>query len=142
MRIDYFGLTQRAKKKYAQMMEPICQTYGLTRNELDVLLFLNNNPEYDRAVDVVTHRGMAKSHVSLSVTNLQNRGLLLGCPDPQDRRAVHLKLSEEAKRIAGEGQTAQKQFFSRIFDGLSREDLAFWQKLMETVCGNIENMEV
>lgn len=141
MRIDYFEMTQRAKKKYAQLMEPICQSYGLTRNELDVLLFLHNNPEFDRAADVVAHRGMTKSHVSLSVTNLQNRGLLRGMPDPEDRRTVRLELQEEARRIAREGQEAQKRFFGRLFDGLSREDLAFWQKLTETVCGNIDAME-
>ena len=141
MRIDYFDVTQRAKRKYAQMMEPICLRYGLTKNELDVLLFLINNPEFDRAADIVVHRGMTKSHVSLSVSNLQSRGLLRGCPDPQDRRTVRLELSEEAMEIAREGRSAQQQFFGRLFSGLSREDVDYWQRLMDTVCGNIDNME-
>lgn len=141
MRFDYFDVTQRAKKKYAHAMAPVCAAHGLTKNELDVLLFLYNNPEYDRAADIVAHRGMTKSHVSLSVTNLESRGLLLRSADPEDRRTVHLKLSEEARGIAEQGRAAQQVFFSRIFAGLSGEDVAFWQGLMEKVCNNIEQMD-
>lgn len=141
MRIDYFNVTQQAKRKYAQLVDPICQSYDLTSNELDVLLFLYNNPEFDRAADIVTHRGMTKSHVSLSVSNLEERKLLRRNADPEDRRTVRLELAEEAKRIAQQGQEAQQRFFERIFQGLSREDLDYWQRLMETVCSNIDAME-
>lgn len=141
MRIDYFEVTQRAKKKYAQMMEPICSRWNLTRNELDVLLFLHNNPEYDRAADIVAHRGLVKSHVSLSVGELEIKGLLLRSPAPEDRRAVHLKLTESGHKIADQGREVQKNFFSCIFAGLSHDDIVLWQQMMEQVCRNIDNWE-
>ena len=72
---NYFDTMARAQKGYARLLEPICKKWELTRNELDVMLFLANNPDYDRAVDIVNHRGLAKSHVSMSVTSLENRGL-------------------------------------------------------------------
>lgn len=141
MRVDFFDTMQRAKKKYAQMMEPICQTHGLTKNELDVVLFLSNNPEYDRAADIVAHRGMVKSHVSLSVAELEKKGLLTRIADPEDRRAVRLKLTEPANRIAEAGKTAQRKFFGQIFAGLTQEDMAIWQELMNRVCRNIDNLD-
>jgi len=140
MRIDYFGVTARAKKKYAAAMEPVCRQWGLTRNELDVLLFLYNNPEFDRAADIVTHRGMTKSHVSLSVANLESRNFLFRKEDSRDRRAVRLALTEDARAIAETGRQCQIRFFTAMFDGLSREDVRFWQSLMERVCGNIDQM--
>lgn len=140
MRFDYFGITQHAQKQYAQAMEPICTVWNLTKNELDVLLFLYNNPEFDRAADIVAHRGMAKSHVSLSVTSLQGKGLLLRREDPEDRRTVHLKLSEEARSIAEQGRQVQKQFFGRLFQGVSREELQLWQGILDKVCANVEQM--
>ena len=73
-------------------MDPICKKWDLTRNELDVLLFLANNPEFDRAVDIVNNRGLSKSHVSLSISNLERRGVLERIDDPDDRRTVHLRL--------------------------------------------------
>ncbi len=141
MRFDYFGSLQRARKKYAQLLDPICREWDLTQNELDVLLFLGNNPEYDRAADIVAHRGMVKSHVSLSVANLERRGLLLRTEDPADRRAARLHLTQQGKAIAEAGREYQVRFFAEVFSGLSREDIDFWQNLMERVCRNIDNLE-
>lgn len=141
MDLNYFDSALRAKKKYAQLLDPICQQWGLTRNELDVMLFLTNNPQYDRAADIVTRRGIAKSHVSLSVGNLEKRGYLTRHFDENDRRTVHLTLSEEAKAIARTARECQIEFFSRIFKGLTREELTLWQSLYARVCANIEHLD-
>lgn len=132
---------QAAKKKYALLLEPVCRRWKLTRNELDVLLFLANNPGFDRAADIVNIRQIAKSHVSLSVGNLEARGLLYREYDPADRRTAHLKLTGDALTIAQEGQSLQQQFFGRIFAGLTPEEVALWRTILEKVCRNIETME-
>ncbi len=141
MEFNYFDIMMRAQKAYARVMDPICKQWELTRNEVDVLLFLANNPEYDRASDIVVNRGIAKSHVSLSVTTLEGRGLLQRQPDPEDRRTVHLKLVGEAWKIAEAGQAAQRDFFSRIHQGLSQEELHHWRVFAQKVSENIKNME-
>ena len=131
---------QLAKKRYAQMQEPLCNAYGLTKTELDVLLFLANNPGLDRAADIVRIRQITKSHVSLSVTNLEQRGLLLRVFDPGDRRTAHLKLTEGALPIVREASRIQQEFFGRIFAGLSGEELAFWRTILDKLCRNIQSM--
>lgn len=141
MRIDYFDTMLRAKKGYSRVLEPICKQWDLTRNEMDVLLFLANNPGFDRAADIVARRGIAKSHVSLSVGDLEAKGLLKRRDDPVDRRAVHLELTEEAKYIARQGREAQKAFFSRIYAGLTRGELEQWIAIVEKVSKNIEHLE-
>ena len=132
---------QLAKKRYAQLQEPVCQRYGITKTELDVLLFLANNPGLDRAADIVSIRQITKSHVSLSVSNLEQRGLLYRVFDPEDRRTAHLKLTEAALPIAREGNQIQQDFFDRIFAGLSDEEFAFWRAILDKVCSNIQSME-
>lgn len=141
MRFDYFDTLLRARKGYSRVMDPICDQWDLTRNELDVLLFLANNPGYDRAADVAVRRGMAKSHVSLSVTTLESKGLLRRRPDPEDRRTVHLELVGEAEDIARQGREAQVGFFSKIYAGLSPEEIAAWTAVVEKVTRNIADME-
>ena len=133
MRFDHFDVTQQVKKKYALAVEPVCRKWILTKNELDVLLFLYNNPEFDRAADIVAHRGLTKSHVSLSVSNLEGRGLLTRREDPEDRRAVHLILSGEGRTIAEAGREYQVSFFGAMFEGLSREELLQLQDLMDRI---------
>ena len=141
MRFDHFDVTQQVKKKYTLAVEPVCRKWNLTKNELDVLLFLYNNPEFDRAADIVAHRGLTKSHLSLSVRNLEGRGLLTRREDPEDRRAVHLILSGEGRTIAEAGREYQVSFFGTMFEGLSREELLQLQDLMDRIRENIKRME-
>lgn len=137
----YFDTMARAQKGYARLLDPICKKWELTRNELDVLLFLANNPDYDRAVDIVNNRGMSKSHVSLSIANLEKRGLLLRREDPADRRMVHLRLLPGAKEITEAGQMAQKRFFSYLHQGVTREQIDLMMDFARKVRENIKNIE-
>ena len=141
MRMDYFETMLRARKGYSRVMDPVCEQWNLTRNEMDVILFLYNNPAYDRASDVAARRGMAKSHVSLSVSSLEEKGLLTRRIDPADRRTVHLTLMGEAEDIAIQGRDAQKIFFGKIYKGLSEEEIAAWTRIAEKVSNNIANLD-
>ena len=141
MQFSYFDVMTRAQKGYSRYLEPVCREWGLTRNELDVILFLANNPALDRAVDIVTHRGLSKSHVSLSVSTLESRGLLLRREDPSDRRTVHLKLLPEALQAADAGRKAQRAFFDRIHAGISPEEMAVWRTMGEKISQNIKLLE-
>lgn len=142
LRAEYFDAMLRAKKGYARVMDPVCKQWGITRNELDVMLFLANNPGFDRAADIVSRRGLAKSHVSLSVGNLEAKGLLTRHFDEGDRRTVHLQLTEQAMEIAKQGREAQVGFFSSIYAGLSGEEVEIWQSIMLKLVNNIAKMDI
>ena len=70
---------------YAAAMQPLCRREGLAPNGVDILLFLANNPERNRAADIVRGRGMSKGHVSLSLRSLEDRGLVACQADGTDR---------------------------------------------------------
>ncbi len=141
MVFDFFDTMSRAQKGYARLLDPICRRWDLTRNEMDVLLFLHNNPEYDRAVDIVQRRGLSKSHVSLSIANLERRGLLVRQEDTADRRTIHLRLTEEARTIAEAGRMAQKRFFAYLHQGVTQEQIALLEEFARRVSENIQNIE-
>ena len=141
MKAEYFDILLRAKKGYAQSLEPICRQWNLTRNELDILLFLLNNPGFDRAADIVTRRGIAKSHVSLSVSTLEQKGLIRRQTDENDRRTVHLTMTDAAREAAGMGRTAQETFFRKIYAGLTVDELNQWIAIMEKLSRNIRNLD-
>ena len=136
---SYFDILNQSQKAYGRQMEPVCKKWDLTRSEVDVLLFLYNNPRYDRAADIVTRRGMTKSHVSMSVASLADRGLLERRDSPSDRRTAHLRLLEEGEKIAAEAREAQRQFFAMLYEGVSAEELEMWEKITRKVFENIEN---
>ena len=107
---------------------------------MDVLLFLYNNPGYDRAADIVTHRGMTKSHVSMSVANLCDLELLVRNFSEVDRRTAHLELTDRGREIAAEGKQAQQEFFARLYQGVPEEELELMKNVTRKVCENIENI--
>ena len=139
--LNYFDNALRGRKEYYRALEPVCRQWELTRNELDIILFLANTPVLNRASDIVTRRGIAKSHVSQSVSHLESRGILQARQDPKDRRITRLSLTPEAADLAAQAQAAQRAFFSLVLKGLTQEDIAFWHCLTEKVWKNLEIME-
>ena len=137
---DYFEAMVSAKKSYSRLLEPICQEWRLTRNELDILLFLYNNPDFDRAADIVSRRGIAKSHVSLSVTSLEEKGLLRRRFSEQDRRTAHLELLDRGRAIAVQAREKQVQYFSALYRGISPEDQEIWKSIVLKVQDNIRKL--
>ena len=49
------------KHLYRQTFQPLSDQYGLSQLEIDVLLFLKNNPMHNTAKDISIMRGFAKS---------------------------------------------------------------------------------
>lgn len=139
--VDYLDAMRKAEKEYTRYLEPVCKSRSLTQNELAILLFLYNNPGRDRAADIVNCRGIAKSHVSLAVGALGKRKLLVRSFDPEDRRTVHLTLTEQGRTIAGEGKAAQQRFFSILYRGITPEEFEYLNEINRKIYGNIQNLK-
>lgn len=137
---SYFDIVQLAKREYARMLEPVCKQYALTRNEVDILLFLYNNPQYDRATDIVSIRGIAKSHVSLSVGTLEEKNLLCRKEHSTDRRTIRLELTQNGQQIAREAHTLQESFFQSIHQGITPEEMEVWQRVRKKIADNINKL--
>jgi MarR family transcriptional regulator for hemolysin len=139
--VHYFDISAAAQKYYAKLLDPVCKEWNLTRNELDVILFLHNNPEFDRAADIVSRRGISKSHVSLSVSGLEEKGILIRRFDENDRRTAHLELTRDGIRIADQGRELQNQYFAAMYRGISREELQIMKNIVLKVQENIQNFD-
>ena len=101
-----------------------------------MLLFLANNPGCDTASDMVTLCQLTKSHVSKAVDHLTEMGYITQQRDQQNRRKVHLLLTEEAKPVVKAGQAAQKRFVDVLTRGLSDEDKVAMKRTLEVMIEN------
>lgn len=129
------------KKKYGKALEPVCGHYGLTRMEMDILLYLKNNPDADTATDMVERRGLSKSHVSASLQALEEKGLIERFFCQNNRKTVHLKPSASAETITQAGREAQCRFFEDIFRGISQEDREHLRRILEKIHENMEEKQ-
>ena len=124
------------KRCYAHEMAGVLSRWQLTGMELDVLLFLGNNPDCDTASDMVQLRQLTKSHVSKAVERLTALGLVLQQRDEMNRRRIHLTLAEAAEPILRDGREAQKRFVEVLTRGLNDEDKAAAARILTVMMKN------
>lgn len=126
---------------YERTMMPVCRKYGLTYMEFTVLMFLHNNPQFDTAAQIVKIRKLTKSHVSISVKGLQERGLVQGIYFPGNHKTLHLQLTEAAKPIVEAGLAAQREFGAMLVRGFTPEEVEQLRYLTNKLHENIKQEE-
>lgn len=135
--MDYINHMSKIMKLYEYKLLPVMQKYDLLKIEIDVLLFLNNNPQYDKAKDIVEKRGIAKSHVSKAIDLLYKKGYLDIQVDQKDKRINHLIILEQAKPIIHDGLACQKNFYDVFFKNMTEEEMTvlkiFFKKMNDNV---------
>lgn len=129
---------QKSDRVLNRMMTETARNLGVTKPEMDVLLFLYNNPQYDKAADVSELRFLAKSYVSKAVDLLQKRGYLQVQNDEKDRRVMRLKLTPAADPLIAAGNETRERFLKILFEGVSQEELQTMQKIHQKMMENLE----
>ena len=127
---------------YERTVMPVCRQFGLTYMEFTVLMFLHNNPQYDTAAQIVKIRRLTKSHVSISLRGLQERGLVKGEYFPGNQKTLHLSVTDSAKPVVEAGLAAQRAFGATLARGFTAEELAQFQKLIKKLNENIKQEEI
>lgn len=131
---------QQFNKLYRKLQSSVCDKYDLSHVELDVILFLYNNPEYDTAKDIVELRCIAKSYVSKAVDLLIKKELINTLEDKRDRRIIHLKLQDKSQDIVEEGKLIQNNFFEIIYKNISQKERESHQKILDQMVRNIREV--
>lgn len=131
------SIAHQLDRYYSQVIGEVAEKYRISRIEIDVLLFLHNNPEYDTARDIVEYRFLTKSYVSKAVDLLTRRGFLEITEDKADRRILHLKLLPEAEGTLTAAREAQERVYGALKQGISSKEQALAGRLLLKMSENI-----
>ena len=134
----FFTRLKGPGKLYSLLLLPLLDQHRLTQLEADILLFLANNPEYDTARDIVEIRHLAKSHVSMGVDSLAERGFLQRLRLDGNRKTIHLRLTDAALPIVEQGRAIQLAYAGLIFDGFSEAERQELFRLLDRVSENVD----
>ena len=130
------------KNLYEQMVMPVCKAHGLTYMEFTVLMFLVNNPQYDTAAQISRIRQLSKSHVSISLKGLQEKGLVESHYFPGNQKTLHLSVTEAANPVVEQVKKAQKEFGAKLIRGFTPEELELLQILVDRIHKNMKLEEI
>ena len=107
--IPVLAFVQHYKKFYTSQFESAAVRHGLNQLEIDILLFLHNNPDCRTASDICRYRGLAKSNVSKAVEHLRTMGLLTVSPAADNRRQRERQEQREQQPEPGQRREQQQQ---------------------------------
>lgn len=125
---------------YEMKVSDVCEKYQLRQLEYDILMFIYNNPEYNTAADIVRIRKSTKSHVSISLKVLEDRGFIERRVDKDNKKHVTIHLLQLANKVIEDGKWAQKEFAQDMFEGLSEEEIKVFMNVFQKVYENAERM--
>ena len=126
---------------YESFCTPLCKKYQLNQSDLDLILFIANNPMYNTAKDVSEIRGIKKGIVSVTTERLGQSGYLIRKNDIHDRRIQRLCLTEKCQPIIADGREMQTHFFTSVTAGLSDTELKLYQELSEKIRNQVIKLE-
>ena len=136
---DFLTNIRRIIKLHESMLKGICETYRLSLIEATIISFLYNNPGKDTAADTVELRMLSKGNVSQAVESLMQKSLLQRRQDTEDRRKIHLSLTQAAQPITASLKELFQQFHEELFFGLSKEELELFDRVNEQIIVNTQN---
>lgn len=124
--VDIFDLIERMAALIRAEERKVCTELGLRPVHVQVLDYLAQCNRFSDTPGALTnYLGMTRGTVSQTLLLLEKKGLVLKTIDPNDRRMVHLKLSNEGESVLNQAKSAElfKQA-SEIFKSTSFIDQA------------------
>jgi DNA-binding MarR family transcriptional regulator len=125
-----------AARRFSRSYAPYSSLFtelGLRHSEIFPLVMLRKagGAAGLKPSDLAAHLGVTAGNVTQMMTALETRGLVLRAPDPEDGRAVRLRLTEagEGAMEAAEGSWAEA--FSGLLGELGAEDCERLTLLLE-----------
>ena len=123
---------------YELLSSKVCDEYGLTQMQYDILMFLYNNPQHNTAADIVKIRKSTKSHVSTSLKGLEDRKLIKRLQSVENKKHIEIVLLEKSMPIIEDGIKAQKDFASNVLSGLTNEEKRICISVFDKICRNAD----
>ena len=106
--------------------------YGLNGGEFDVLATLRRAGEPYSLTPTELYRSMMLSSAAMTnrIDRLEERNLVTREPDPEDRRGVRIRLTEEGFGLIEETVTAHAEGEERLLASLSAQERERLAKLL------------
>ena len=128
----------KSEKLRSIVLWELGEKYKLTQNEVEVLIFLYNNPELNTSKDIVKYRWTSKSLVCKSVRSLLDNEYLDPAADYDDGRVMRLIMPEKTREIAKDLAEKEKEFYDLVFAGITDKEMAAIRGFAERLDVNLD----
>ncbi|MCI8483341.1 MAG: winged helix-turn-helix transcriptional regulator [Lachnospiraceae bacterium] len=124
---------------YNRKIEALRQEYHLRKIDIDILYFLYKSGEHNTSKDISSLNLFNKGHISQSVDRMAKQKLIYTVQDAEDRRCMHLMLTDTAAEIIAQVTELRKQMYNIILKGVTEEEREVLLQVSQKVNRNIRN---
>lgn len=114
------------------------KTYALSKIDLQLLVHLYQSGDSDTSKDMAERRLFTKGHISQSLQHLRRQELVETARDTEDRRRLHIHLTENARRMLAQIEQTFDQIYATALRDLSSEEQEYLQRIALKISRNIQ----
>ena len=126
------------KKLMEDRISQIREQYGLRKVDVEILYYLSGCGERNTSKDIKNDTKITKGHISQSVDRLQKMELLTFIPDENDRRCVHLCLTQKAEQVSRDITGVWNEMSRIVFEGVTEEEVKVLASVAAKIARNID----
>ncbi len=120
---------------HKRLMTRILERYDLTFAQYQVMKTISEHPGTS-AKEILVYMDTDKATLSGVLYRLEQRGMIVRKKDPEDRRLVHIHLSEESQMICSEVTHLEKACEEDLLKGMRSKELKFFLEGFNHVLNN------
>lgn len=133
---DMLTVVYKYKKLYEKCCQETMKRYDLRIADIDILYYVAHSGPRNLSKDIVD-MGMSKANVSKSVEHLHGKGLVELTEDKEDRRCVHIELTEEAQEVIREVIDIRRTLGKALSEGISETDKEVIARVLHQINQNM-----
>lgn len=134
---EFLRLSNRLREYYGKQIKDRFAEYTFSPNEISILILLQNNNSITTSTQLRVVLGVSKALVSRSVTSLEQKGIVLVKPDPNDKRISHIELTENAIPVLEKISIEIEKINQVLFKDIPTKDI---QCMIDTMNKKIEGV--
>ncbi|HNT53433.1 MAG TPA: MarR family transcriptional regulator [Anaerolineaceae bacterium] len=121
-----------------QIINKNLQSLNLSSAEGNILLHLLTQGQEMGQEQLVEQLDISKPAVSRALDSLETKGFITRQPNPQDRRAHRVRLTERAREIGPAVEQSYNQLYALVIQGISAAELEEFVSLFGRIAENFE----
>lgn len=133
--VPFAGLVSIIARTHGIMMNCRLRPYDLSSGQFPVLIHLSHQQNVTQDV-LARHLHLDKGAIARAARKLEDAGYITRTPDPANRRAFRLLLTEKGEQIVTEMQKLDQEWDDLVCAGLSAEERTDLNALLYRIAMN------
>ncbi len=132
----YLGVISTIRAYFDETIKQIANNYSLKEMEYHVLAYLGQNSDKNTASEIVKSLKASKSHISITVQALTEKGFIEQYQKADNNKTIHLQLTEKGKQIFQESLSGFEDYLKQSSKGFDKEEIELFRSLVNRLYVN------